>query len=125
MTLLGFLGQRSWQLGMRSLRRRPHCPHQQDAATGFIEQCAGVGIRRARRGSSEDRFEAFRRSVSLPHLLATAADVLRASAVPASFRDETLAQLAKSQRSESRQQLIFNYKLAFEAMGTSRRTWLP
>ena len=43
-----------------------------------------------------------------------------ASAVPASFRDETLARLAKSRLSESRQQLIFNYKLAFEAMGSSR-----
>jgi len=53
-----------------------------------------------------------------------AEDVL-ASAVPASFRDETLARLAKSQLSESRQQLIFNYKRAFEAMGSSGRTWLP
>jgi len=73
----------------------------------------------------EDRFEAFRRSVSLERVLATAEDVLMASAAPASFRDETLARLAKRQLSESRQQLIFNYKLAFEAMGSSGRTSLP
>jgi hypothetical protein len=73
----------------------------------------------------EDRFEAFKSSVSLQHVLATAEDVLRASAVPASFRGETLARLVKSQLSASRQQLIFNYKRAFEAMGSSGRTWLP
>lgn len=73
----------------------------------------------------EDRFEEFKSSVSLKRVLATAEDVLRASAVPASFRDETLARLAKSQLSESRQQLIFNYKRAFEAMGSSGWTWLP
>jgi hypothetical protein len=73
----------------------------------------------------ENSFEAFRSSVSLECVLATAKDVLRASVVPASFRDETLARLAKSQLSASRQQLIFNYKLAFEAMGSSGRAWLP
>ena len=73
----------------------------------------------------EDRFEALRSSVSLARVLATAEDVLMGSAAPASFRNETLARLAKSQLSESRQQLIFNYKLAFEAMGSSGRTSLP
>ena len=72
----------------------------------------------------EDRFAEFKRSVSLQRVLATAEDVLRASAVPASFRDATLTRLAKSQLSESRQQLIFHYKRAFEAMGSSGRTWL-
>jgi hypothetical protein len=75
--------------------------------------------------SHEDSFEKFRSSVSLKRVIATAEDVLMASAVPASFRDETLARLAKSQLSESRQQLIFNYKLAFEAMESSGRTGLP
>jgi hypothetical protein len=70
----------------------------------------------------EDSFEEFRSSVSLERVLATAEDVLMASVVPASFRDETLARLSKSQLTESRQQLIFNYKLAFEAMGSSDRT---
>lgn len=73
----------------------------------------------------EDRFKELKSAVSLQCVLATAEDVLRASAVPASFRDETLARLAQSQLSETRQQLIFNYKLAFEAMRSSGRTWLP
>jgi hypothetical protein len=73
----------------------------------------------------EDRFEEFKRSVSLQRLLATAEAVLMASAVPASFRDETLARLAKSQLSATGQQLIFNYTLAFEAMRASGRTWWP
>jgi hypothetical protein len=73
----------------------------------------------------EDRFQAFKSAVSLKRVLATAEDVLRASAVPASFRDETLARLAKSQLSESRQQLIFHYKRAFETIGSSGRAWLP
>lgn len=61
----------------------------------------------------EDSFEQFRRSVSLELVLAAAAEILSAS-VPASFRAETLARLTGSQLSESRLQLIFNYKLAFE-----------
>jgi hypothetical protein len=61
----------------------------------------------------EDSFEQFRSSVSLELVLATAEEVLNAS-VPASFRDETLARLTGSQLSDSQQQLIFNYKLAFE-----------
>jgi hypothetical protein len=73
----------------------------------------------------EGSFEEFKSAVTLKRVLATAEDVLMASAVPASFRDETLARLAKSQLSESRQRLIFNYKLAFEAMRASGRTGLP
>jgi hypothetical protein len=69
----------------------------------------------------EARFEEFRGSVSLEDVLATAEDVLRVSAM-ASFRDETLARLAKCQLSESRQQLIFNYKLAFERFRSLRGT---
>ena len=75
-----------------------------------------------RSGVNEDSFETFRSSVSLARVLATAEDVLMASAVPVRFRDKTLTRLAKSQLSESRQQLIFNYKRAFEAMGSSGRT---
>ena len=84
-----------------------------------------AGARAATLVGHEDRFEEFMRSVSLERVLATAEDVLRASAVPTSFRDRTLARLAKSKLSASRQQLIFNYKLAFEAMSTSGRTRLP
>jgi hypothetical protein len=70
--------------------------------------------RAARIVGHEDSFEKFRKSVSLKHLLATAEDVLLASAVPASFRDETVSRLKKSQLSASRQKLIFSYRLAFE-----------
>jgi hypothetical protein len=78
---------------------------------------SGVAARARAAGivGREGGFEQFRSSVQLERLLATAEDVLIASAVPGSFRDETLARLARSQLSESRQQLIFNYKLAFEA----------
>jgi hypothetical protein len=61
----------------------------------------------------EASFEQFRGSVSLERLLATAEEVLDES-VPARFRDETLARLVRADLSESRQQLIFNYKHAFE-----------
>jgi hypothetical protein len=85
---------------------------------------SGLAVRARAAGivGHEDSFEEFRRSVSLERVLATAEDVLMVSAVPASFRNETLARLAKNELSESRQQLIFNYKLAFEAMRSSRRT---
>ena len=62
----------------------------------------------------EDDFEEFRASVSLDLVLATAREVLNES-VPPSVRDETLAQLSRKQMTVSRQRLIFNYKLAFEA----------
>lgn len=62
----------------------------------------------------EEIFEQFRGSVSLELVLATAEEVLNAS-VPASLRDDTLARLARTQLTLSRQKLIFNYKRAFEA----------
>ena len=64
----------------------------------------------------EDSFEAFRDSVTLQDLVATTEDVLNTANVPAGIRDETLSRLAKSQLTTSRQQLIFNYKVAFESM---------
>lgn len=64
----------------------------------------------------EERFAEFQQSVTLEHVLATAEAVL--SGVPARFRDEALAQLTKGQLSVSQQQLMFNYKLAFERSTT-------
>lgn len=61
----------------------------------------------------KESFDRFRSSLSLDLVLATADDVLRTS-VPANFRDEALARLSRGRLSESQQQLIFNYKLAFE-----------
>ena len=66
----------------------------------------------------EDAFEQFRASLSLDLVLATAREVLDES-VPPSVRDRTLARLANQQLTVSRQRLIFNYKLAFQA---TRRT---
>jgi len=64
----------------------------------------------------EEQFAAFRGSVSLMDVRATTEAVLNAFAIRAWFRDETLALLEKRHLTESQQQLIFNYKLAFEAM---------
>src|SRR5262249_42430620 len=63
----------------------------------------------------EDDFEAFRKSVTLEDVIATARDVLRLARVPDEFRDETLSRLARNQLTTSRQKLIFAYKVAFEA----------
>ena len=70
----------------------------------------------------EGSYESFRTMVSLAELLATARDVLEGAGVPAGMRDETLARLRNGELSESRCQLIFNYKIAFEEMreGSSR-----
>ncbi|MBA3531588.1 MAG: hypothetical protein H0T73_06715 [Ardenticatenales bacterium] len=64
----------------------------------------------------EDNFQAFRDSVSLKEVVATAHGILSESGIPAHFREETLSRLAKSQLSLSRQKLIFHYKRAFEAI---------
>jgi hypothetical protein len=64
----------------------------------------------------EDSFQEFSGSVSLEDVVATAEDVLKGAHVPPEIRDDTLARLAKGQLTTSRQQLIFNYKVAFESM---------
>jgi hypothetical protein len=61
----------------------------------------------------EEDFEQFKSSVSLGRLLATARAALDGS-VPVHFLEEALAQAARCQLSESRQQLMFIYKRAFE-----------
>jgi hypothetical protein len=70
----------------------------------------------------ENEFEAFRRSVTLEDVVATARDVLRTAHVPEEFRVETLSRLARSELTTSRQKLIFVYKLAFVAMRERSRT---
>ena len=66
--------------------------------------------------SRRDDFSAFRGSVSLEDLVATAEATLKAAHVPSEFRDKPLSRLAKSQLTTSREQLIFSYKIAFEQM---------
>jgi hypothetical protein len=64
----------------------------------------------------EDGFEAFRGSVSIKDVAATAEAVLRETRVPTEMCNETLSRLSKSQLSTSGQQLIFSYKLALESI---------
>jgi hypothetical protein len=64
----------------------------------------------------EDSFRAFSGLISLKDVVATAEDVITAAHVPSKIRDDTLLRLAKSKLTTSRQQLIFNYKNAFESM---------
>jgi hypothetical protein len=64
----------------------------------------------------EGSFESFKASVSLAEVIANAEEVLRQAGVPAEMRDETLTRLTKSQLSESRRRLIFNYKAEFELL---------
>ena len=61
----------------------------------------------------EDAFEQFSATVTLDDVLAVAEDVL-AAAVPARFRDETLARLTTGRLTESQKKLLYNYKIAFE-----------
>ena len=64
----------------------------------------------------EEGFRAFRDSVSLADVLGTAGDVLATAGVPPAIRDETLCRVRTGRLTTSRQQLLFHYKTAFEAM---------
>ena len=75
-----------------------------------------AAARRAGIAGHEDAFQAFKDSVSHDDLVATAQDVLASARVPAKIREETLARSKKFLLTTSRQQLIFNYKIAFESM---------
>jgi hypothetical protein len=68
----------------------------------------------------EEAFGEFRDSVSLDDVLATAEDVLRESASPPWVRQWVLGYLRSHGLSESRRQLMFCYKSAFEAWGRSQ-----
>lgn len=82
-----------------------------------IMHYSGVAAKARNEGviGHEDRFEEFKDSVSMEDLLELAATVLRSSGIPHRFREETLARLRRSELSESRKKLLFNYRLAFEA----------
>lgn len=73
----------------------------------------------------EDAFERFKESVSLEDVVATSKEVLRDYGVPEYVREESLTRLRRySHLSESSRQLIFDYKLAFEANGVGRAAFL-
>lgn len=82
--------------------------------SGLATRARAAGI-----AGHENCFEAFMGSVSLGSVLATAEEVLTMSSGSTIFRDRALARLAKSKLTRSRQQLIFNYKLEFEAVRSS------
>jgi hypothetical protein len=75
--------------------------------------------RRAGIAGREDEFQVFRDSVSLEDVVATADAVLRAACLPAEIRHETLSRLARCRLTTSLEQLMFTYKLAFEAIGAT------
>jgi hypothetical protein len=78
---------------------------------------------RARRAGivgHEERFKQFAGSVSLNDLVATMEHVFNAAHASAELRDEALSQLTGSQLTTSHQELIFNYKVAFEAVRAGR-----
>lgn len=64
----------------------------------------------------ESNFESFRTSVKLADLITTAEDVLKHAQVSSPIKEEILVRLDGHQLSESRLQLIYNYKVAFESM---------
>ena len=83
---------------------------------GRIMHYSGVAAKARNEGivGHEDRFETFKQSVSMEDLLVVAERVLRSAGIPDRFRSEAMARLQRSELSESRKKLMFNYKLAFE-----------
>ncbi|MDQ6884555.1 MAG: hypothetical protein M3077_10040 [Candidatus Dormibacteraeota bacterium] len=80
-----------------------------------------VAHRKKRIAGHEADFEEFKRSLSIARVLARAKEVMTES-LPPSLRDLALARLTPLHLFESDLQLIFIYKLAFEAAVASRAT---
>lgn len=75
--------------------------------SGLAGQARAAAIR-----GHETEFEAFRSTVSLKDILATAEKVLEP--VPAWLRETTLQALARTELTTSKLQLLFAYRLAFD-----------
>ena len=80
-----------------------------------------IAHRKKRIAGHEADFEEFKRSLSIDRVLARAREVMTES-LPPPFRDLALARLTSLHLFESDLQLIFIYKLAFEAAITSPAT---
>jgi len=80
-----------------------------------------VAHRKKRIAGHEADFDKFKRSLSIDRVLARAKEVVTES-LPAAYRDLALARLTPLRLSEFDLQLIFIYKLAFEAAVASRTT---
>lgn len=63
----------------------------------------------------KEHFEAFKNTVSLTDVIATAEKILKGSSVPKKFHEETLLRLKRRKLTPSRKKLMFNYKIAFES----------
>src|SRR4051794_3759659 len=105
----------SQHLARRSFGR-PYTPAIHYSGQAGLARSAGIV-------GCEDSFQAFSGSVSLEDVIATAEDVLKAAHAPSEIRDDTLSRLAKSRLTASRQQLIFNYKVAFERCVRSAQSY--
>jgi hypothetical protein len=83
---------------------------------------SGLAGRKRRAGITghEKRFKEFIGSVSLNDLVTTMEDVFKTAHLPAEICDEALSELTGRQLTISRQELIFNYKLAFESLRAGR-----
>lgn len=79
-----------------------------------------AAARKAGVAGRTQQFEAFRDSVSLRDVLNNAESVMIAAGIPSPIRSGTLSKLSKAQLSESRRQLMFIYKAAFEVVRQDR-----
>lgn len=91
-----------------------HADHSLFEPGGTFTTCRDAG--------REKSFRAFSDSVSLDDVVATAKDVLASARVPAAIAEETLSKLRRFQLATSRQQLMFNYKIAFESLAEASKT---
>lgn len=96
-------------------------PFPRSFATLLHYSPVNVAHRKKRIAGHEPDFEEFKMSLSIDRVLARAKEVMTES-LPPSFRDLALARLTPLYLSESDLQLIFIYKLAFDAAVASRAT---
>ncbi|HEY1266712.1 MAG TPA: hypothetical protein VGH16_05610 [Candidatus Binatia bacterium] len=64
----------------------------------------------------EQEFEAFKNSVTLEDVRATAEDVIKDACVPPKIKERVLLRLKENCLTLSRQRLMFNYKMRFESL---------
>ena len=88
---------------------------------------SGVAARSRSAGVAgyKKEFESFRDSVSLGDLVSVSEKVLMDLRTPEPFRSDALRRVSRGNLSISRQQLIFNYKKAFEMPGQILRGEFP
>ena len=107
-----YLSDRSFSRGVAKVTHYSKVMHYSPQA---------VAHRKRAIAGHEEEFQQFRRSLSLEKVLGTAKAVMM-EALPTPFRDAALARLTPLHLFESDLQLIFRYKLAFEATVASRTT---